>query len=65
MVANGMHYITIDDAKSPSSQDIMMYVFTGGAIGNASANVFDPVVYPMVDLMDARVAMNKKDIRNN
>jgi hypothetical protein len=43
----------------------MSAYFLGGAVGNASANVFDPVVYPLVDLFDARVAMDKKDIRKN
>jgi hypothetical protein len=65
VVASGMHYIAVNDAKSPSQQDVMMNVFTGGAMGNTSANVFDPIKYPLVDLMDARVAMDKKDIRND
>jgi hypothetical protein len=65
IVASGMHYITVDDAKSPTQQDVMMNFFTGGSMGNTTSSVFDPLVYPLVDLMDARTAMDKKDIRND
>jgi hypothetical protein len=43
----------------------MAAYFFGGAAGNSSSSVFDPIAYPLVDLMDARVAMDKKDIRND
>lgn len=65
IVASGMHYITVNDARITTQQDVMMSAFTGGAMGNNSANIFDPIVYPLVDLMDARVAMDKKDLRND
>jgi hypothetical protein len=65
IVASGMRYITVNDARVTSQQDVMMNMFLGGASGNSSSNVFDPIVYPLVDLMDARVAMDKKDLRND
>jgi hypothetical protein len=65
IVANGMRYITVNDARVTTQQDVMMNYFTGGAITNSSGSVFDPTVYPLVDLLDARVAMDKKDIRND
>jgi hypothetical protein len=66
IVVNGMHYITVEDAHVPTQQDVMMNYFFGGAAGKAaSSSVFDPVVYPLADLMDARVAMDKKDYMND
>jgi hypothetical protein len=65
IVASGMHYITVNDAHVTTQQDVMMNYFFGGAAGNPLGNVFDPIVYPLVDLMDARVEMNKKDPRND
>ena len=65
IVANGMSYISPSNISMPTQQDVMMNMLTGGASGNNSANIFDPIKYPLVDLMDARVAMDKKDIRNN
>jgi hypothetical protein len=65
IVVSGMHYITVADAHVPTREEVMGAYFFGGAIGNSSDSVFDPVVYPLVDLMDARVAMDKKDIRND
>ena len=64
IVASGMRYITVD-TRVQTQQDVMLNMMTGGAMGNSSQNVFDPVVYPLVDLMDARVAMDKKNIRND
>jgi hypothetical protein len=63
IVANGMHYITVKDAHVPTQQDAMASYFFGGARGDSLQTVFDPIVYPLADLMDARVAMDKKDIR--
>jgi hypothetical protein len=60
IVVNGMNYITVEDAHVPTQQDAMSAYFFGGATGNSSASVFDPIAYPLVDLMDARVAMDKK-----
>jgi len=65
IVANGMRYITVNDARVPSQQEMMMNMMTGEAMRNSGSNVFDPITYPLVDLMDARVAMDKKDLRNN
>jgi hypothetical protein len=65
IVASGMHYITVEDAHSPTQRDVMIAYFSGGNLGNSTSSVFDPVVYPLVDLMDARAAMDKKDIRND
>jgi hypothetical protein len=65
IVVDGMHYITIEDAHSPTQNDVMTAYFFGGAAGNPTSSVFDPVIYPLVDLMEARVAMDKKDIRND
>ena len=65
IVASGMRYITVNDVRVQTQQDAMMNMMTGGAMGNSSQNIFDPIVYPLVDLMDARVAMDKKDIRND
>jgi hypothetical protein len=65
IVAGGMHYITVEDAHSPTQRELMSAFFLGGALGNSTSNVFDPVVYPLVDLMDARTAMDTKDIRND
>lgn len=65
IVASGMHYITVNDARVTTQQDVMMNMFLGGAANSSSSNVFDPIVYPLVDLMDARVAMDKKDLRND
>jgi hypothetical protein len=62
IVANGMHYITVNDAHATTQEDVMAHYFTGGATSNTS--VFDPIVYPLVDLMDARIAMDKKDLRD-
>jgi hypothetical protein len=42
----------------------MMSAFTGGAIANKSSSIFDPLRYKLVDLFDARIAMDKKDLRN-
>ena len=61
IVASGMHYITVEDAHSPTREDVMSTYFFGATTGNSSSDVFDPVVYLPVDLMDARAAMNKKD----
>ena len=63
IISNGMHYITVEDAHEPTQQDVMAAYFFGG--GNSADSVFDPTVYPLADLMDARVAMDKKDLRNN
>jgi len=65
IVANGMHYITVNDAHVTTQEDVMAHYFLGGTVGNSSSSVFDPIVYPLVDLMDARVAMDKKDLRND
>ncbi|MDR0655224.1 MAG: hypothetical protein LBG22_02820 [Treponema sp.] len=67
LVASGMSYISTSDgdAFTASPESVLMSLSTGGIIGNKSANIFDPLKYKLVDLMDARVAMNKKDIRNN
>ena len=56
-----MHYITVEDAHSPTREDVMSTYFFGATTGNSSSDVFDPVVYLPADLMDARAAMNKKD----
>ena len=61
IVASGMHYITVEDAHSPTQEEVMSAYFFGGTMGNSSSDVFDPVVYSPADLMDARAAMNKKD----
>ena len=61
IVASGMHYITVEDAHSPTREDVMSTYFFGAATGNSSSVVFDPVVYLPADLMDARAVMNKKD----
>ncbi len=63
ILTNGMHYITVEDAHAPTQQDVMAAYFFGGAI--SSDSVFDPTEYSLVDLMDARAAMDKKDLRNN
>jgi len=63
IVASGMRFITVNDARVTTQQDVMMRMMTGGAMGGSS-NSFDPIIYPLVDLMDARVAMDKKDRRN-
>jgi len=65
IVASGLSYISPSSVSVPNQQDIMMNMFTGGVSGNNSANIFDPIKYPLVDLMDARVAMDKKDLRND
>ena len=65
IVASGMSYISPSNISMPTQQDVMMSMFTGGASGNSSASIFDPIKYPLVDLMDARVAMDKKNIRND
>jgi hypothetical protein len=62
IVVSGMHYITVKDAHVPNQRDIMMANMGYGSM-NDSASVFDPLVYPLADLMDARTAMDKKDIR--
>ena len=61
IVASGMHYITVEDAHSPTQEEVMSAYFFGGTMGNSSSDVFDPVVYLPADLMDARAVMNKKD----
>jgi hypothetical protein len=68
IVAGGMHYITVNDAHVTTPQAALLNFYLGGvlgAMGNSTENVFDPIVYPLADLMDARVAMDKKDIRND
>ena len=65
IVANGMHYITVKDAHVPTEQDAMANYIFGGARGNSLQTVFDPIAYPLADLMDARVEMDKKDMRYN
>ncbi|GHV79057.1 hypothetical protein AGMMS49944_08480 [Spirochaetia bacterium] len=64
-IASGLHYITVNDTSLSSGQNIMMSLFTGGDMGNDSANVFDPIAYKIVDLFDAKAAMDKKDYRND
>lgn len=58
IVADGMHYITAEDVRANSPGDAADRV-------PGISGVFDPVVYPLVDLMDARVAMDRKDIGND
>jgi hypothetical protein len=65
VVASGMHYITVNDARVTTQEDVMAAYFFGSAASNSSGNIFDPIIYPLVDLMTARAEMNKKDIRNN
>jgi hypothetical protein len=65
IIASGMHYITVEDAHTPTQKDVMLSMVLGGASGNSTSSVFDPLVYPLVDLMDARAAMDKKDLRND
>jgi hypothetical protein len=65
IVTGGMHYITVEDAHVPTQADARKSHFFGGAAGNSTSSVFDPVVYSLVDLRDARVAMDKKNIRDN
>ena len=64
IVTSGMHFITVNDAHVTTQEDMMAAYFLGSAATNTS-NIFDPIIYPLVDLMDARVAMNEKDIRND
>ena len=64
IVANRMHYITVNDAHVTTQEDVMAAYFLGSAATNTS-NIFDPIGYPLLDLMDARVEMNKKDIFND
>lgn len=64
IVVNGMHFITVEDARVPNQEDIMKSFLLGGAAGSSSSTVFDPISYSFVDLMDARVAMDKKDVFN-
>jgi hypothetical protein len=64
IVASGMRYITVNDARVTTQEDVMAAYFLGSAATNVS-NIFDPIIYPLVDLMDARVEMNRKDIRND
>jgi hypothetical protein len=65
ITTSGTHYITVEDAHVPTQEDVMRATFLGSAATNASSNVFDPVIYPLVDLFDARSAMNKKDRMND
>jgi hypothetical protein len=65
VVANAMHFITVADAHVPTQQDAMISMMGYGGM-NASASVFDPAVYPAIDLLDARIAMDKKNhMRDN
>jgi hypothetical protein len=64
IVASGMSYISAYDTFIFTQENIMMNLVMGGNAGTVSANIFDPIKYPLVDLMDARAAMDKKDIRN-
>jgi hypothetical protein len=64
IVANGLHYITLADAHVQTEEDAMRALILGGT-GMRTSSVFDPVAYPLADLMDARVAMNEKDRFNN
>jgi hypothetical protein len=59
IVANALHFITVVDAHVPTQQDAMMSMLGYGSM-NASASIFDPAVYPASDLLDARIAMDKK-----
>jgi hypothetical protein len=65
IVTSGMHYITVNDAHVTTQQDVMMNYFLGGSSGNVPSSVFDPIAYPLADLMDARVAMDKKNYMND
>lgn len=64
IVSNAFHYITIDDAHVPTQQDAMESYFFGTSTSSATS-VFDPIIFSFVDLMDARVAMDKKDALND
>jgi hypothetical protein len=64
VVANDMHFITVEDAHVPTQQDAMMAMMGYGSM-NDSSSVFDPAVYPSVDLLDARIAMDKKRYGND
>jgi len=63
VVSNAFHYITTDDARVPTQQDVMT-TYIVGATTSSDTSVFDPITFLLVDLMDARVAMDKKDVLN-
>ena len=65
IVASGSRFITVNDARVTTQEDVMLRMMTGGAMGGSSSNAFDPIIYPLVDLMDARLAMDKKNIWND
>ncbi|GMO49612.1 MAG: hypothetical protein Ta2G_06650 [Termitinemataceae bacterium] len=62
---SGVHFIKVEDAQQQTQANAMTNFFLGGGQqGNAETDVFDPVKYPLVDLMDARAAMDKKKHSN-
>lgn len=65
IVANGLHYITADDEHVATQADAMSNYFFGGSVNNTGSDIFDPTSYKNVDLMDARAAMDKKNLGND
>jgi hypothetical protein len=64
IVSNAFHYITTEDAHVPNQQDAMAAYFLGTTT-SSTTSVFDPITFLFADLMDARVAMDKKDVLND
>jgi len=64
IVANDMHYITTEDAHVPTQQDVMLNLYFRGTSGSVRSRAFDPITYSLVDLFDARVAMDNKKYNN-
>ena len=62
IVRSSMRFIRVNDACVSTQQDQMMHMMTGGAVG--ASNIFDPITYQLVDLMDARAEMDRKDLNN-
>ncbi|GBU28635.1 hypothetical protein R84B8_02195 [Treponema sp. R8-4-B8] len=50
-IANDKRFVTSSDIHLPSAEDNSIF----------SESVFDPAVYPIFDLFDARIAMDKKN----
>ena len=62
ILANGMHFITVNDARETASSAPKFLALKDGV--SFSSGSFDPIRYTLVDLMDLRIELDKKDSQN-
>jgi hypothetical protein len=63
ILSNGLSFITPDSVFAQTDQNTMAKMLLGESASNT--NIFDPLSYRFVDMMDARGAMNKKKVSDD